>query len=109
VQDLRDFTRLTLEVAQCAQRVLSRHLLAPLIDEIRVVEWTRFDVRGFSSGLYLIFGQWFSDQCTGSFFDLDWRWRNATENYARVVHASVIGMNPRRDAEYWKIECTTAA
>src|SRR6202008_2820511 len=51
VQDLQDFTWLsgiTLEVAECAQGVLARHLLTPLIDEVCVVEWSGFDVGGFS-------------------------------------------------------------
>ena len=44
-----------LQVAQSAQCVLPRHLLAPLVDEIGVVEWAGFDVSGFSGGGDLIF------------------------------------------------------
>ena len=37
-----------LEVFKCAQRVLPRHLLAPLVNKVGVIEWTGFDVSGFS-------------------------------------------------------------
>src|SRR4029079_13163817 len=43
-----------LQVAQGAQRVLPRHLLAPLVDEVGVVEWSSFDVSRFSRRLDLI-------------------------------------------------------
>ena len=41
---------LSLKISQRAQRVLSRHLFAPLIDEVGVVEWAGFDVSSFGGG-----------------------------------------------------------
>ena len=45
---------LGLKITQGAQSVLPRHLLAPLIDEISVIERSRFYVRGFGGSLDLI-------------------------------------------------------
>ena len=53
---------LSLKISQGAQGVLSRHLLAPLIDEVSVIEWSSFNVSGFGSSMDLIVGEWLSDQ-----------------------------------------------
>jgi len=45
---------LGLEITQCAQGVLTRHLLAPLINKIGVIEWPRFHVSGFRGGADLL-------------------------------------------------------
>src|ERR1051326_1755134 len=47
-------TVLSLQIFQCPQCVLARHLFAPLVDEVGVVEWASLDVVGFGSSVDLI-------------------------------------------------------
>src|ERR1043165_3965530 len=51
-------TVLSLQIFQCPQCVLARHLFAPLEDEVGVVEWASFDVGGFGSSVDLIDVHW---------------------------------------------------
>src|SRR5215213_884424 len=106
VQKLLDFTRLCLKVSQGAQGVLSRHLLAPLVDEVGVVEWTGFHVSRFSRSLDLSVCERLSDQDSRGFFDLDWRWRNRAENDSSVCHGSAVSSDPRRNTEHGKVKST---
>src|SRR5687767_3175294 len=84
---------------------MSRHLFAPLIDKVGVVQWARFNVRSFGGCLYLILFERFADQCGCGFLDFDWRRCDAAENDACVIYTTMIGMDPRCDAQHWKIKC----
>src|SRR6185369_10878779 len=101
--------RISQEIAERAQCVLSRHLFAPLIDEVGVVEWSSFDVGSFSGGLDWFVGQRLSDQCGCRFFDLDWRRGDATEHDARVRYGVAFSRDPGGHAQHRKIESTAAA
>src|SRR5437763_12211944 len=89
----QDFTRLTLKVSQGTQCVLSRHLLAPLIDKVGVVEWPGFDVRSLGGRRDLFLDKRFSDQRISSFFDFERRGRDAAEYDAGVFHVMVVGFD----------------
>src|SRR5437764_13905406 len=56
-----------------ANSVLTRHLLAPLIDEVSVVERSRLDVSGFGGSANLIVIKRFSDQGLRAFVHLNRR------------------------------------
>src|SRR6185369_9246503 len=99
--------RIQLQIAQCAERVLPRHLLAPLVDKVCVVEWPSFDVSGFSRRLDLLVCEWPSDQRSRGFFDLNWRRCDTAEDDASVSDRNVVSLDPRRDTEHRKIEGAT--
>src|SRR6266487_847226 len=95
---------------QCADRILPRHLLTPLVNEISVVQRACFDVCGFRRGLNLIVVEWMTDQRLRSFVDLNRRRRNAAENdlgilYDPVATAPGTDMNICRNSQHWKIKC----
>src|SRR4029078_11967903 len=98
-----------LQVAQGAQRVLPRHLLAPLVDAVGVVECASFDVSRLTRRPYLIVFKWLPDQCSRGFFDLDWRRCDTAEDHASVCDRSVVSFYPRRDPEHGKIESPATA
>src|ERR1041384_4707289 len=82
-QILVSFVPLWLSCAQrikCTDGVLPRHLLAPLIDEVCVIQRARFDVRGFSRGINLVVVQRLSDQSLRCFVHLNRRRRDSPKN-----------------------------
>ena len=95
---------LTLQVAQRAQGVLSRHLFAPLVDEVGVVEWAGFNVRGLGSSLDLVVGEWTSNQRSRGFFDLDRRRCDGPKHDARVFYDRVVGLDPGCYAQHREIK-----
>src|SRR5437588_12664352 len=48
--------------SKCADRILPRHLLAPTVDKVSVVERPRLNVRRFGGRANLIIVEWLPDQ-----------------------------------------------
>src|ERR1044072_6235065 len=91
------FTTLALQIAQRPQRVLPRHLLAPLINEVSVVEWARFDVGRFSSGVNLVVNERLADQWRRGCFNRGWRGGDSAEYDLRIGNRVVVQADIRRD------------
>src|SRR5437660_6837731 len=66
-----------------ANSVLTRHLLAPLIDEVSVVERSRLDVSGFGGSANLIVIKRFSDQGLRAFVHLNRRGSDSAKHNFR--------------------------
>ncbi len=67
-----------------AQRILPRHLFAPVHDEVGVVEWASFDVSSFGGGLNVFVVEWLADQRGAGFLDFHRRRRDAAQNNPSV-------------------------
>src|ERR1044072_9491526 len=87
-------TVLSLQIFQCPQCVLPRHLFEPLVDEVGVVEWASFDVGGCASSVDLIVVQWATDERARCFFDLNRSGGDAPEHDCRILDRVALEAYP---------------
>src|SRR2546422_7845186 len=93
------------QLFQGANRVLPRHLLAPVHYEVRVIQRSSFDVAGFGGGLNTFVVERLSQQYLSSVWDFDWRRSNATEDQLRSFDcACLIHLYPGCNAQYGEVK-----